>query len=66
MDMILVDVTDIPAVTLGDEAVLLGAQGSDRLPVEELARWMGSISYEVLCGIGARVPRISLGRAGPG
>jgi alanine racemase len=57
MDMTMVDVTDVPGATIGDEVVLLGEQGGLRIDADELAAKMGTISYEVLCGIGARVPR---------
>jgi alanine racemase len=57
MDMILVDVTDVPGVDVGEEVVLVGAQGADRIGADELAAKAGTIPYEVLCGIAARVPR---------
>jgi len=57
MDMTMVDVTDVPGVELGDEVVLLGAQGRERIDADEMAERAGTISYEILCGIGARVPR---------
>jgi alanine racemase len=58
MDFIMVDVTDIPGASVGDEVVLIGKQGRGRITVEEIAEKIGSISYEVLCAIGKRVPRI--------
>ena len=58
MDLVTVDVTDIPEATVGDEAVLLGRQGEQEIAVEELAAKIGTISYEVLCGVSARVPRV--------
>ena len=57
MDMTMVDVTDIPAVNLHDEVVLLGAQGSQSINAQELAEMAHSIPYEILCGISSRVPR---------
>ncbi len=54
MDQCMVDVTEIPGVRAGEEALLFG--GSE-LPVEEVARHMGTIHYEVICMIGKRVPR---------
>ncbi len=57
MDMTMVDVTDVPGVAIGDEVVLLGEQGGLRIDADELAARTGTISYEVLCAIGARVPR---------
>jgi alanine racemase len=58
MDLVMVDVTDITNVSIGDEVVLIGKQGRERITVEEIAQKIGSISYEVLCSIGKRVPRI--------
>ena len=52
MDMIAVDVTDLPAVQVGDAAELWGRQ----LPVEEVAAAAGTIPYELLCGVSQRVP----------
>jgi alanine racemase len=52
MDMIAVDVTDLPAVAVGDRAELWGPN----LPVEELAAAAGTIPYELLCGVSQRVP----------
>lgn len=59
MDWIMLDVTDIDGVAVGDEVVLMGEdrQGNSIL-VEELARWAGTIPYEILCGISKRVPRV--------
>jgi alanine racemase len=61
MDFIMVDVTDIPHVSLGDEAVLIGKQGREQITPEEIADKIDSISYEVLCLIGKRVPRVYKG-----
>ena len=57
MDQILVDCGDEP-VRPEDEVVLLGAQGAERIRAEEVAGWMGTLGYEVVCRIGERVPRI--------
>ena len=62
MDQCMVDVTNIPAVAVGDEVVLLGAQGGDAIWADEMGRWLHTISYEVLCDIGPRVPRIYVGK----
>ncbi|MCA1602587.1 MAG: hypothetical protein LC776_13385 [Acidobacteria bacterium] len=43
---------------LGDTATLLGRDGDLEIPAEDLARIAGTLSYEVTCGIGARVPRV--------
>jgi alanine racemase len=61
MDFIMVDVTDIPNVSLGDEVVLMGKQGKEQITAEEIADKINSISYEVFCSVGKRVPRIYKG-----
>jgi alanine racemase len=58
MDFIMVDVTDVPKVALGDEVVLIGKQGRERITAEDVAQKINSISYEVFCAIGKRVPRV--------
>lgn len=57
MDQFVVDVGDAP-VEVGDEVVLIGAQGDERIRAEDWAERLGTIGYEVVCGIGARVPRV--------
>jgi alanine racemase len=57
MDMLAVDVTGVP-VEPGDEAVLLGEQGTERITVNEMADAIGSIPYEILCRIGSRIERV--------
>jgi alanine racemase len=58
MDFVMVDVTEIPDVAIGDEVVLIGKQGKERITAEEIAEIINSIPYEVFCSIGKRVPRI--------
>ena len=58
MDMILIDVTDIPDVQAGDEVVIFGRQGDEMISVEELAVKGKTIPYEILCSVSKRVPRI--------
>jgi alanine racemase len=58
MDLVTIDVTDIDDAAVGDEVVLLGRQGNDEIPAEEIAAKLDTISYEVFCGIGKRVPRV--------
>lgn len=58
MDMSMVDVTGVPGVCVGDEVVLLGSQGAERIAAEELAELAETIHYEVICAVGARVPRV--------
>ncbi len=60
MDMTMVDVSGLPDVRVGDEAVLIGRQGTDEITADEVAALQGTISYEVLCRIGPRVPRVYL------
>ena len=56
MDQLLVDVTDVPEVSAGDVATLIGQDGNERIPVEELARCCGTISNEILSRLGSRLP----------
>lgn len=58
MDQVLIDLTGIPEAQIGDEVLLWGKKGADSLPVEEVAAWMETITYEVTCALGKRVPRI--------
>ena len=61
MDLTLIDVTDVAGVDLHDEVTLLGWDRRNRelrIKAEDLARIAGTLSYEVTCGIGDRVPRI--------
>ncbi len=57
MDMIMVDVADVQVET-GDEAVIIGTQGGDRIDVREIAATIGTTPYEVLCRIGTRIERL--------
>jgi alanine racemase len=57
MDMTMIDVTDVPGVQVGHEAILIGQQGSERITAADLAAWQQTIPYEILCAIGSRVPR---------
>jgi alanine racemase len=58
MDLTIVDVTDIPGAEVGDEALLMGEQSGLRISAEDLAEQIGTISYEIVTGISARVPRL--------
>jgi alanine racemase len=59
MDWIMLDVTHIEGVSVGDEVVLLGCdRAGNCIRAEELAAWAGTIPYEIFCGISKRVPRI--------
>ncbi len=57
MDQTMIDVGHIPGVAPGDEVVVFGAQNNARLSVDELARNSGTINYEILSALTARVPR---------
>lgn len=58
MDQCMIDVTDVPGASEGDEVILFG---NDALPADELARWLGTINYEVVCAPRARLPRVYVG-----
>lgn len=58
MDWTLVDVSDVPNVKIGDEAILIGEQDNLRIVAEELAEITDTISYEITCGISERVTRV--------
>ncbi|MGI9105760.1 MAG: alanine racemase [Pyrinomonadaceae bacterium] len=57
MDSTLVDVTDVRGVELNDQVTLIGADGELFVAAEDIAQTAGTISYEITCGISARVPR---------
>ena len=54
MDQLMVDITDIPDVKIGDDAVAFGGL----ISADDLAKWMNTINYEVVCGLSHRVPRV--------
>jgi alanine racemase len=58
MDLTLIDVTNVPDVELNDEVILMGESAGQSVSAEYLAKTAGTLSYEVTCGIGSRVPRI--------
>jgi alanine racemase len=58
MDLTTIDVTASPDLRAGDAVTLLGTEGSVSIDAQQIARWAGTISYSVLCGIHARVKRI--------
>jgi alanine racemase len=58
MDNLTVDVGPQAAVRVGDRVILLGADGDERETAEDLAQRVGTISWEILCGISERVPRV--------
>lgn len=60
MDQMMVDVTEIPGVQVGDQVTLVGRDGGRCIPIEEIADRAGSFNYEFACGISRRVPRYYL------
>ena len=58
MDLTTIDLSHTSALGPGDEVTLLGAEGDARLDAQQLARVAGTISYNILCSIGARVRRV--------
>ncbi|HEX7088452.1 MAG TPA: alanine racemase [Vicinamibacterales bacterium] len=63
MDMLMLDITDIEAYP-GDEVVLIGRQGEERIDVREVASGIGTIPWEVLCRLGSRIERVYSNRTG--
>jgi alanine racemase len=60
MDQIMVDVGNLPVKT-GEEVVLIGTQGQNKITAEELASLAATIPYEIVCGLGSRIPRVYIG-----
>lgn len=60
MDMCHIDVTHIPNVSPGDEVVLIGQQGDEKITAEQMATKLKTINYEITCLVGKRVPRLYL------
>ena len=58
MDQFMVDVTDIPDAAVGDEVTLIGADGNERITMEEIGTISGRFNYETACCISKRVPRV--------
>jgi alanine racemase len=58
MNILMADVTDIPDVRIGDEALLLGGVGEGAVPAEELAELSGTINYEFLARLAPTIPRL--------
>jgi alanine racemase len=58
MNLTMVDLTDIPGARLEEEVVLLGASGEERISVETMAEWAGTINYEIVARISTLIPRV--------
>lgn len=62
MDQMMIDVTDIPEASVGDEVTLFGRDGGEIITADDLAAACGMIGYEIVCGISRRVPRVYVRR----
>jgi alanine racemase len=58
MDQTMIDVTDIPGVSIGDEVVLYGSQMGKTITIDSVAEKVGTINYEIVCMVSRRVPRV--------
>lgn len=58
MDQLMIDATHLKNINLGDEVILFGKSGNNKVTVEETAEIMGTINYEVMCGLSRRVPGV--------
>jgi alanine racemase len=58
MDLTTIDLTSCPSIRPGDAVTLLGSEGEVSINAQQMARTAGTISYDVLCGIRARVARV--------
>lgn len=61
MDQLMVDVTEIPGVTEGERVTLIGRDGTEEITAELLGEMSGKFNYELLCGLGKRIPRLYIG-----
>lgn len=61
MNLIMIDLTDIPDASLEDEVVLLGSDGGETISAETMAEWVGTINYEVVTRISPFLPRVVTG-----
>ncbi|MCH5347946.1 MAG: alanine racemase [Oscillospiraceae bacterium] len=62
MDQMMVDITDIEGVSVGDEVTLIGREVSEEITADDIAELAGTIGYEIVCGISGRVPRVYINR----
>jgi alanine racemase len=62
MDQVMISIGKDGTAYNGDEAVLLGEQDGERITVEELAEWAGTIPHDIFAGINTRVPRVYVSR----
>ena len=60
MDQCMIDVTDVPDVKLGNEVIVMGSDGKLTISADDIASATGTISYEILCAFGQRLPKVYL------
>jgi alanine racemase len=60
MDQLMLDITDISGVKAGDTVTVIGREDGEAVTADHLAELAGTISYEIVCGIATRVPRVFL------
>ena len=58
MDQFMVDVSNIPEASIGDEVTLIGAEGAEQITMETLGELSSRFNYELACDLGKRIPRI--------
>ena len=58
MDQCMVDVTDVPDVTVGDEVIIMGTDGKNTILADDIAKATGTINYEIVCAFGQRLPKV--------
>ncbi|MGI6176886.1 MAG: alanine racemase [Eubacterium sp.] len=58
MDQCMIDVTDVPGVKVGDEVIVMGSDGKNEISAEDIAKATGTISYEIVCAFGQRLPKV--------
>lgn len=58
MDQCMVDVTNVPNVRVGDEVIVMGSDGVNTISAEDIAEATGTISYEICCAFGQRLPKV--------
>ena len=60
MDQLMLDVTDIPDLEVGEVVTLLGKDGENQITADDWAETLGTISWEILCGFKHRLPRVAV------
>lgn len=58
MDQCMADVTDVPGVKQGDEAIIMGSDGVNTISADDIAEATGTINYEIVCAFGQRLPKV--------